>query len=214
MTPDDLVLAARRQYNAVGDTFWADAELYGVIRYAVQEVAIEGYGIPRTYETSTVQGTQGYDFPTNAVAIKRVTWDGRKLTLIDMREDDALTALNQNTSDQGNPEFYWIWNKTIYLRPVPASVATLKIWTFNQQAEISTGTTTIELPNELHSRLLNPLMAAIVAKDKDYNGAQYYRGLWEKDKIEIKKAIRKMMRADGFAVVKDENLVVETRIGA
>ena len=213
MTPGEVVLAARRRYNAVNDTFWSDQELYDVIYAALLEVCEEGFAAERIYSSTTVAGTQGYDFPTNAIAIKRVTWDGQKLTPIDMREDDAITALNQNTTDQGNPRYYWIWNRTIYLRPVPASAATLKLWTYNEQSTITASSTTIEIPTVHHAKLVNPVLSAMAAKDQNYNAAQYYLKLWDNDKMRIKQAMKKQKRADGFTTVKDEGLVVESYIG-
>lgn len=213
MTPSQVEETARRRYNAIGDTFWSQQEIFDIIYAACLEACGETYCLERTYTSPTVAGTQGYDFPENAVAIKRVTWNGVKLTLIDMRDDDAITGMNQNTSDTGNPAYYWIWNRTIYLRPNPGSVANLKLWTESVQGAISAATTTLEIPDQHHMRLVNFVLSCMAAKDTNYNAAQYYLGLWEKDKKEIRKSMRKMKRADGFATVKDENLVVQTVIG-
>ncbi len=213
MTPAEIVLMARRRYNSVSDSFWSDQELYDVIYQACLEVSDEAYAVERTYSTTTVSGTQEYSFPTNAIALKRVTWDGRKLTKIDMIEDDAITGLNQDTTDTGNPEFYWIWNDTISLRPVPGSAATLKIWTLNEPSSISSGTQTVEIPSQHHARLVNPVLSAMAAKDSNFTAAGYYQGLWDKDKIKIRMSIARMKRADKFTTVKDENMIVETYIG-
>ncbi len=213
MTPAEVELAARQRYNAISDTFWSQAEIFNYIYAACLEVSEEGYAIERTYTSPTVASTQGYDFPTNAIAIKRATWNGRKLTLIDMRDDDALTGLNMATTDEGNPEYYWIWDRVIYLRPIPASVATLKLWTLNQQGAISTSSTTIEIPSHHHMRLLNPVLSAMAAKDTNLKIADWYDTKWERDKVKIRQSMKKMKRTDGFAVVKDEQMVVETVLG-
>lgn len=213
MTPSEIELTARRAYNAVNDTFWSQQEIFDLIYAACLEVCDESFPVERTYTTDTVIGTQGYDFPTNSLAIKRVTWNGQKLTPIDMREDDAVTALNQETTDTGNPRYYWIWNRTIYLRPVPASVETLKLWTYNFQAAISSPSATIDIPDVHHMRLVNPVLSAMAAKDSNLTKAQYYLAIWEKDKIKIKQSMRKMKRSDGFTTVKDEGLVIESYLG-
>lgn len=212
MTPAEIEEAARARYNAINDTFWSATEIYGLIYAACMEVCDEGFCVERRYSASTVAGTQEYDFPENVIAIKRITWDGRKLTKIDMLEDDALTGLNQQTTDQGNPEYYWIWNRTLSLRPIPGSVGTLRLWTYNVQAAISTGTTTIEIPSQHHMRLVNPVLAGMAEKDKNYPASDRYSAKWEKDKVEIKRSMRKLQRADKFTTVKDENMVVETFI--
>lgn len=213
MTPAEVELMARRRYNAVSDTFWSQQEIFDMIYQACLEICDEGYVVERSYTSSTVASTQGYDFPTNAIAIKRVTWDGQKLTPIDMRDDDALTALDMDTTDTGNPRYYFIWDRTIYLRPIPQSVATLKLWTFNQQGAISTSSTSIEIPSQHHARLINAVLSGMAAKDSNFNAADWYLQQWRLDKLEIKKSMRKMKRGDGFANVKDERMQVESYLG-
>lgn len=213
MTPDEIVLMCRRRYNAVNDTFWSDQELYDIIYQACLEVAEEAYPVERTYSTTTVSGQQEYDFPENTIAIKRITYNGRKLTKIDLIEDDALTGLNQSTTDTGTPEFYWTWNDIISLRPVPDAAYTLKVWSLNEPSAITTGTQELDIPTQFHGRLIDPVMSAMAAKDQNYQASQYYLNLWEKSKIKIRQAVARMKRTDKFTTVKDENMVVETYIG-
>jgi hypothetical protein len=213
MTPEDIELAARRRYNAVNDTFWAQQEIFDLIYAACLELASDAFAVERTYSTTTVSGTQEYDFPTSATAIKRVTWGGKKLTKIDMIEDDLITGLNQDTTDTGNPEYYWTWNNTISLRPIPGSAETLKIWTYNVPSEITTATQDIEIPDVHHSRLINFVLSAMASKDSNYNAATYYLNLWEKDKIKIRQAMARQKRTDKFTTVKNEELIAETSIG-
>jgi len=208
MTPSEIELAARQRYNAVNDTFWSQSEIFGLIYAACSEVCSEGYSIERRYSSTTVVGTQEYDFPTNAIAIKRITYNGAKLTKIDMIEDDALTGLNQQTTDQGTPLNYWIWDRTISLRPVPDAAQTLRLWTYNTQGPITDATTTIELPESQHARLINYVLSGMAAKDTNFTAADWYRNLWEKDKIEIRKTMRRIQRADKFTTVKDEDLSI------
>jgi hypothetical protein len=213
MTPSEIELMCRRKYNSVNDSFWSEQEIFDLIYAAELELCDEGYVAERVYSTSTVIGTQEYDYPDYALAIKRVTWDGKKLTRIDMIEDDLVTGLNQTTTDTGNPEFYWIWNNVISLRPVPSSVATLKIWTYNQPSTISSGSQTLEVPTQYHARICNFVLSQMAAKDSNYNAATYYLNIWNADKIKIKQSMRKSKRTDKFTSVKDEQMQVETQIG-
>jgi len=213
MTPAEIVLMARRRYNAVSDTFWSDQELYDVIYQSCLEVADEAYAVEATYTTPTVSGTQEYSLPAATIAVKRVTWNGRKLTRIDMIEDDVLTALNQNTTATGTPEFYWVWDDTISLRPVPNDAQDLKIWALNEPSSIASASQTLDLPTQFHGRLVNPVLSAMAAKDTNFTAAQYYQNMWEKDKVKIRQSVARMKRTDKFTTVKDEMMVVETYIG-
>lgn len=211
MTPTQLEEFARQRYNAVSDTFWSQAEILNYMYMACSEMASRCGVIERTFSTTTVSGTQAYDFPTNAKEIKRVTWDGKKLTPIDMREDDAATGMNMATTDTGNPEYYWQWNNAIYLRPVPGSAATLKVWSRNFPSSIAIGST-LEIPEEFHLRLANFINQQMAAKDQNFDAAQYWGSIWAQDLVHAEREMRKKKRADGFASVKDENLVIETYI--
>lgn len=207
MTPDQLEEYSRQRYNAVNDTFWSSTEIMSYITAASNDLARDTFVIERTYETTTVSGTQGYDYPTNAKDIKRVTWNGVKLIPIDMRLDDAMTGMNMATTDTGNPESYFIWNRTIYLRPIPGSAATLKLWTHNYPSTVSS-TSTLEVPDEYHYDLADCVNMHMALKDQNFTAATYYGQLWEKKKSDIRKDMRRKKRADGFATVKDENYVI------
>lgn len=213
MTPDALGTAIRRRYNAIGDSFWADDEIYQLIYDAMLELARETQCIERIYSTPTVISTQAYDFPSNSMAIRRATFEGIKLRPITMRDDDALTGFNQTTIGTGIPRYYWIWNKAIYLRPIPSEVGTLKLWTFNYPSTV-TATSSLEIPEEFQMKLIDFALKQMAAKDSNFNGAKYYGEEWEKDKVDIRAWMKKMKRTDGMAVVQDENLLVDYYLGA
>lgn len=213
MTLTELVTFIRQRHNAVGDSFWSDAELYNLIWAACLEMAREALVIENTYTTSTVAGTQEYTYPTNAIGIKRVTWDGAKLKKISFREDDSITGQNAETTGQGNPAYYFIWNDTIYLRPIPSSVATLKIFTFNEPQALST-TSSLEIPRQFHVDVADYVLSCMHSKEKNYSGAQYYRNLWDKKLLRIKAWQRKRLRTDDFAAVNDTESLAENFVGS
>ena len=141
--------------------------------------------IERVYTTPTVAIQQEYSYPTNTVAIKRITYQGKKLQLITMREDDAVTGLNQSTTNEGTPQYYFIWNKTIYLRPIPDSVGTIKIFSLNVPDVVLT-TSTIEIPTEFHMSLVDYILQRMCLKDKDYQGATMYENRWKSTLVEAR----------------------------
>lgn len=212
MTPTQLVERARNKYNSIGDSFWADQEILDLFTDACTEVAQEALCIERTYTTTTVAGTQEYDFPTNTIAIKRVTYNGQKLKKISFREDDSVTGLNQATTTQGTPTYYYIWNNVIALRPLPDAANTLKIFTYNEPSALAI-TSTLEVPAVFHMRLVDYVLAEMAAKDSNPQAAKYYIDRWEKAKIDIKKWIAKRKRTDSFAVVQDEDQLIESYMG-
>lgn len=203
MTPTELNNTARRRYNAVNDTFWSDEEIYDLIYDGCIDLAREAEVIRRVYTASTVASTRTYAYPTNTMAIKRIEYNGQKLKPIDFREDDAITWGDSSTTDSGTPQYYAVWNETIYLRPIPDSVGTLSIYSINEPSSITVASV-LEIPSEYHMDLVTYIVAEMAAKDTNVGVAKYYIDRWEKKKTDAKRFEKKKLRADSFTSVKAE----------
>lgn len=212
MTPTELETKARQRYNAVGDTFFPQDEIFYLIQDACNQLAHECNLIKQVYSTSTVASQREYSYPTNTIAIKRVEYEGRKITQISFNEDDAVTGGNSTSTQTGTPIYYYIWNEVLYLRPTPNAVGTLRIFSYNEHPVI-TSTSTIEVPEHYHMDLVNYVVSEMAAKDSNFNAAQYYLNKWERKKEDIKRWVRKQERADRFALVQDEDLIVDNFLG-
>ncbi len=213
MTPLQVNTAARQRYNVVNDSFFADTEIYLMMDQAAQELVAEALLIERVYTTPSVASQQEYALPTNAIAVKRITYDGKKLAPFTFREDDILTIMNQAVTSTGIPSEYATWDGTVYLRPIPAVAAlTIKIFAYVQPQPV-TVTSTLEIPSQYHMALVNFLIAAMATKDKNYSAASFHYDLWEKDKARIKRLEHKKKRGDSFAVVKNIDIFPQTTLG-
>jgi hypothetical protein len=213
MDPQDIEQAARERYNAVSETFWSQSEIFTLIRNACQEAATETQCIEGIdSSTTTVSGTQGYAFPTNFISIKRLTYDGIKLSPIDFRKADSLTLNNTSTELTGRPDYYVEWGGSVYLYPTPNDAKVLKFWGVKEPAAV-TALSTIEIPSVFHGRIINYVLSEMYAKDKDFQSAQYYKGLWNVDKKEMSRWLKRARRRDSFATVIDEESLPNTILG-
>lgn len=213
MTPTELEQMARERYNAVGETFWSSAEMRNLMYAACVELGIETECIERTYSTTTVADTAEYEFPTNIVIPKRVTYYGAKLEPINMRQGDALT-LNQNgVTTTGTPQWYSQFNNTFTLYPTPNDAQELKVWGIVEPQQITTASTELESPTWTHARLVNYMLSEMYAKDKDFGAADKYRGKWEQDKLWVKRVMKTKRRGDSPAQVLDEEHLPKTLLG-
>lgn len=213
MTPTEIETAARNQYNAIGDTNWSSSELQGSMYAACLELVRDcGFVIERVYTATTVAGTQDYDYPSYVLAIKRVTYDGLKLMPYTLRDDDIITLSNQASTDQGSPKYYTTWNSTISLRPLPDSAETLKIYAISEPQPITT-TSTLEVPTFMHMNIVDYVVAAMAAKDLNFETAGYHRNLWEGHKVAITKKLRLMKVSDAFKTVQAEESHPITSLG-
>ena len=213
MTPTQVNTAARLRYNATGDTFWSDAEMYDLMYQGSLQLATKGLLIERTFTTTSVASQQEYAWPSNAIAIKRAQYDGKKLAPFTFREDDVLTALHQGTTTTGVPTSYAFWNDTFYLRPIPATAAlTIKVWAYVRPSPV-TVSSTLEIPVEWHMDLIYFLLREMDAKNKNYQGASYYGTLWADTVARAERFAMKRKRRDALAVVKNVDVMYQTTLG-
>ena len=207
MTPSEIITAARRQYNAVSDSFWTDAEILDQIYFACMKLALKGNLIEQSYTTTTVASTQEYAYPTNAYAIKRITYDGAPLTPIDFSEDDSMTLNNQASTATGTSCYYYIWNKVIALRPIPDAAETLKIFTYNRPQRV-TLTSTLELDEQWHDYIQAYINREMTGKEKAFMGLyDRYDTQWKEGLKEAMKYAIKKKSTNAFGVVKVEGML-------
>jgi len=212
MTSTEVETAAREQYNAVGDTNWSQTEIMRLIYAACLDMARKSLCIEDVFSASTVASQQEYSYPTNVISIKRVTYEGARLEKITFKEDDYLTGRNQATTATGTPTHYAEFNNTIYLRPTPAAVGTLKVFAYVEPQAVTT-TSTLEIPTLFHMDLVDFVLSRMYAKDKDFNSAQYFQGMWDKHVIEARKYVRIKSKGDSFAAVQDEEQLGQVGVG-
>jgi hypothetical protein len=208
-----LVDYVRQNYNAVGDTFYSDSEIYLHIFNAQMELATKTHCVKRVYTTTTTASTQEYSAPTNALAIKRITYNGKKLVPITMREDDEMTLGNQASTATGEPSAYYLWGDSIFLREIPdSSSGTLKIFTYDKPQTVS-ASSTLDVPDRYHADLADYCLWRMTLKDKDSAMAGSFKESWEK---KVKDAViyeKKKLRADALLGVRDTEYFTEALVG-
>lgn len=212
MTPAQIEEAARQKYNSVGDTFYSTSEILYWIYQACLELALEAKLIERVYTTTTVAGQQEYDYPTNTIEINRVTYNGTKLQPITMREDDVLTLNLQSSTATGTPQYYYIFNRTLYLRPIPDDTKTLKIFSFNEPQEV-TASSTLEIPSLFHMGIVDFVTREMADKDENESRALSLDRRWELTKARARQWVQRRKRGDALAYVRDEETLGESYIG-
>jgi hypothetical protein len=212
MTPTQIIAFADRKYNATSDGFFSEAEKLDLIYQAEMELAVEANVIESILTASTVADQQEYSFPTNMIAIKRIEYNGRKLEKINFREDDILTSYNQDTTASGTPASYMFFNEVIFLRPLPSAVGTLRILAYTEPAA-KLITSVLDVPTRFHIDIVDYLLESYNAKDKNYQGAQFYGNKWEKAMDRAKRWQMKRKRTDSFAQAMPDESLSENVLG-
>jgi hypothetical protein len=200
MTPAEINTAIRNRYNAVGDTFFNDQMVYDIIYQACLEMATESNVIESTYSTTSTAATRTYAFPTTAISIRRVEYDGDKVLPVSVDEDPKTST----TEVSGRPTEYAVWDNEIVFYPTPdVSALTINIHTYNEPQPI-TASSTLEVPSEYHMMIVDLGLSIFYAKDGNIQMSQYHEAKWQGHMNKIKRSTAKKKRGDAFVVVKDE----------
>jgi len=204
MTPVQLETFIRQRYNAVGDNFFTQAEIFLNIFAAQCELAMESFCIRGTYTTSSVANQRAYDFPSKTISIRRVEYNGKRIFPNDFVDDDDITGNNPGTTSTGTPEYYQTWNNELYLRPIPSSAVTdgIKIYSYDLPDTV-TSTGTLDVPERYHLFLADFVLYTMFAKEKNNNMATYHYDIWLKNKEKVIQTERMRDVGDEFKVVKD-----------
>jgi len=206
MTPLEVITAARQFHNAVGDSFWSDAELYNYLYFSAERLALEAKCIENRYTTTSTASTTEYSLPTRAIDIKRVEYDSRKLDPIDFRQLDSID-FNSNTTVTGTPQYYYFWDEVVGLHPTPdTSSDTIKIYSHDYPS-FPAATTTLEIPVQYHSCLVFGVRAFMSAKELGHPNTGYYDEKWEEAVKNVVRSEAKRRRGDKFRrVLREEDL--------
>ncbi len=187
MTPAEIELVARNRYNAIGDTFWSQAEILGMIYAAQMDLALKTNCIRNVYSMTTTIGLDEYSMPTTATNIRRIEYDSRKLEPISDRERDDILGGKDPTLVTGRPTSYYLFGESIFLVKTPDSALTVKIWSFDIPSVVTLAST-LDVPSRYHPYIAEFILAKMYAKDKRFDQSQYHLDIWDahiKDALKI-----------------------------
>jgi hypothetical protein len=212
MTPTDLETFIRQRYNAVGDNFYPQAEIFNFIYAAQMELALEIFCIKTTYTTTSVASQRAYDLPSLSFSVRRIEYDGMRIYPNDFIDDDALTGNYPDETSTGVPVNYQTWGDQFYLRPVPSeSSKTIKVYSYNMP-DIVTATSTLGVPVRYHLMMVDYALYCMFSQDKNFDLSEHHRGIWEKHKKLALQTERLRDSGDGYKVVKSvDDIQIDSR---
>ncbi len=202
MTPIQLLTIIRQRYNAVGDQFFGDDEIYAYIQAAEMEIALETNCIKNVFTASTVIGQRSYSMPANTVQITRVEYNGHRIFPNDFVDDDRMTGNNADETITGTPNEYQIYGDLYYLRPVPAEVGTIRIFS-RDMPSLPSASGTLDIPSRYHHSLADYALYCMFAKEMKLDSANYHLTVWVSSKKRALQVERLRDSGDSFKTVKD-----------
>lgn len=190
-----LITKTRRRINETSTTFHSDTDLIAYADEAQLYICRKVRPL-EAVSTTTVDsdGTnpEQYAFPSDFLAIRRITLDGHDLFRTDFNE---IKEAEIDTDDvTGGTQFWYEWNDTIYLYPIPGGTEdgkTLKIWYYKKPGTIDASTDTLDLGTEYDDAVVCYMTYLCCIKDDLRDKADYMM-----QECNAKLAEIKMQRAD------------------
>jgi len=203
MTPLEIENSVRLRYNAVGDDFFPQNMIFDLITQAEMQLTTEALANEGEFTTLSVADQREYSYPTNTFSIKRVTYKDDQLLKQELKDDPK----NDNNDPTGTPTGYAIWNDIVILYPTPDTTGdTIRMFTY-EKAQTITDSSSLVTPVEYHHNIIDFVLSAFFAKDKDLTSASYHMNLWREAVVKAVRDRAKRKRGDRFAVVRDRNVV-------
>jgi hypothetical protein len=201
MTPAEIEAAAKARYNAVGDPHFSSDMILGLIYDAEMILATECLVIEDVFQTTSTDGTREYAFPTNAISIRRVEYNGQKLAPAPL-EDDPKT---NTTAPEGTPGKYAQWESTLILFPTPSTSShVIKVYCYVQPQALTTSSTALDVPTRYHTAIIDYVLMGMAEKDQNPTMIDRYEKKWNTSVQKIKAQQAKLKRGDQMAVVRDD----------
>lgn len=205
MTPVDLETYVRDRYNALGDSFFTQPEIFNYFWAGQMELAQEAFCIRKIHTTVSVISQRIYAYPTNALSIRRMTYDGQRVYPNDFIDDDTITGNKEDETLTGVPEHYQIWNDQFFLRPTPSVAGlTINMYTYDLPIQPIVGGT-LDIPSRYHLFLADYALYCMLSKDNNRALAADYLNLWISHKKLCLQTERLKDSGDSFDVVRDMN---------
>jgi len=199
VTPAQINTAIRQRYNAEGDLFFNPQMVWDLIYQAQMVMAHEAFVIERKYTSTSTAGTRELDYPTTAFAIRRIEYDGEKLTPVSIDQDPKTST----TEITGDPRQYALWNNEIILYPTPSATGDLiTLYTYNEPQPVAENAV-LEVPTEYHLDIIDYGLSLFYAKDGNPQMAAYHDNKWQRAVQRIKRTHAKRKQKDQLVVVRD-----------
>jgi hypothetical protein len=211
LTPQQIENAARRKYNSVGSSFYAQEEIWDLIHQAESEIAAE----TRILEYVTIVNADAIIAFTELENIHEVTkvfMGGQRLHKIDIQQAEAMGFnVTDNEETTGTPQYYLettsVSGRVLALFPASATAVAITVFGVRAPELVTSASQTLEVPSMFHHCIVDYVVAEMAAKDKQWDTSQKYFDKWyQKHLPNIIKWDRRRKSSDRFNIVKDEEI--------
>lgn len=192
MTTQDILDQIRSALVEPVPGFWSNEELLLWINRGQLDFVNRTRVMEDKYQTSTQASVGVYPLPENCLSVRAIfinlatvgqtaNWVRLTPTNLEKNAQQAPNFTANGTGQTGDPASYMIWNKELYLFPIPRDNGSDNLMMFfkSKPLDITASDQPLGLDDSLHEALIAYVLWRAFEKEKEFDQAQYQRGIYE-----------------------------------
>lgn len=151
-----IINRVRRQLVETNAAFWSNSELLDIINEAEADFHNKIRVLESTAFLSTIAGRADYPLPSNWLSARGIFYNnpdstGRDAwyrvipTNLEKQGQEQPGFLSDETDQRDKPRRYWIWDRTLYLDPIPDTDGDSNLYMFYKSKPVPLTLVTSEL---------------------------------------------------------------------
>lgn len=192
MTTNDIITQIRSALVEPVAGFWTNEELILWINRGQSDFVNRTRVLEDKDVTSTEANVGVYPLPSNCLSVRAIfinlategqTANWRRLVPSNLEKNAQQSPNFTATGDgqTGDPGSYMIWGRSLYLFPIPRTTGSDNLMMFfkAKPIDITASDQPLGLDDSLHEALIAYVLWRAFEKEKEFDQAQYQRGIYE-----------------------------------
>lgn len=222
MQAQTILTDVRRALLEISAQFWSDAELLRYLNRGELDYVNKTRILEDTAQVSLVQGRLDYPLPPNWLSAKAVffkvenadgTYHWKRLypTNIEKNAQVAPNFMNTTSDNQGTPQRYWIWGRTLWLDKAPDANndTSLVLFYKSKPIALTAATQQINLDDSLSEALTAYILDKAWSKENEPDRADEQKTIYDRYVAEGRKWVKKQSGDQRYRIDIDSPLPFE-----
>lgn len=205
MQAQTLITDVRRELVEISASYWTDAELLRHINRCELDFVNKTRILEDTAQLSLTQGRLDYPLPSNWLSAKAVffkivdpttgtfRWKRLYPTNLEKNSQQRPNFMHTGTDNQGVPNRYWIWGRSLWLDRAPDAdnATTLLLFFKSKPIPLALVTDQINLDDSLSEAITAYILWKAWAKEQEFDRADEHKLTYSQYVAEGRKWVKK-----------------------
>ena len=196
-TAGDVMTYVKRQFGDESGVQITDTDIIRWINQGQNEIVNKNPMIQATATQTSVVAQQTYSINTLApdiLQLEAVIFDGWPLEPTNLERIKADLGSSYATTP-GTPQYFYVWDNTIYLWPVPDTEKSIQINYSRHPMSVASAGDLLGVPDRYYDRVCEYVMSKAYELDEDWQGHQTNKQAFEDKLMEANNADKNQIGA-------------------